>query len=156
MKPKLIVFLAISLLLPLSVYSQREENFLKYAKDYKIIVVAKVVKRYQSPLAWSGIMLFSQNVKYQVITILKGELKSDEIIAGHYLYYRHYMSDEQIPQLSLNLFKVGNKLILLLSNNVSCLGTINSKKPKDRPLYCAEAVIPYSESLAEKIKTLSK
>lgn len=154
MKLKLIIFLTVSLLLPLSVYSQKEEDFLKYVNESKIIVVAKVIKRYPSPLFWSGAILSAQNVKYKVITTLKGKLVDNEITAGHYIFFNNYMADEKTPQLSPKLFKDGNKLILLLNKEQTpCTGTMLSRKR--RPIYCAE-VISFSENLVEKIKAITK
>jgi hypothetical protein len=154
MKLKLIIFLTISLLLSLSVYPQKEEDFLKYANESNIIVVAEVIKRYPSPLFWSGVILSAQNVKYKVITTLNGKLEDNEILAGHLIFKNNYMADEKIPQLSPKLFKDGNKLILILNKEQTpCTGTMLSRKR--RPIYCAE-VISFSENLVEKIKAITK
>jgi hypothetical protein len=111
MKLKLIIFLVILLLLPLSVnaqrevifLAQREEEFLKHANEFKIIVVAEVIKLYPSPRSWSGIILPAQNVEYKVISTLKGKVAENKIIAGHLLYKNNYEADEEIPQLSQRL-----------------------------------------------------
>jgi hypothetical protein len=155
MKFRLIIFLAVSLLLPLAVYSQKEEQFIKAAKVSEIIIVAEVVERFWSPGFWSGALLSAQNVKYKVIATLTGELADDDLIAGHYIFYGNYMADEKIPQLSPKLFKVGNKLILLLSTeDTPCRNTYITAEKK--PPYCAEAVHPFSENLVEKIKGVIK
>ena len=83
--------------------------------EAEIVVVAEVVSVHPSQGAWSGLLASVHHVEYRVVEVLKGEVKSREIDAGHYVVHNSLTADKEKPQLSQRLFKPGNRLILILS-----------------------------------------
>jgi hypothetical protein len=89
----------------------------KFAQKADFIVIAEVTEVPPPPLGelqpWSGIIASTQNVKYKVIKVLKGQVAGAQIEVMHYLQYKSYTADT-VPRLSPTLFKKGNVQIIFL------------------------------------------
>jgi hypothetical protein len=98
-----------------------DEIVLKVAQKAEVVVVAEVIEVQLSPGAWSGVFAWVQHVRYKVVEVLKGsadnegEVKSGEIDVGHYLVFNSLTADKEQARLSPKLFKPGNRLLLMLS-----------------------------------------
>jgi hypothetical protein len=98
-----------------------EAKLLKVAKDAEVVVVAEVIEVHRPPRYWSGVLTSVQHVRYKVVDVLKGsaesegEVKSGEIDVGHYVVANSLTADKAEARLSPELFKPGNRLVLMLS-----------------------------------------
>jgi hypothetical protein len=96
-----------------------EKALVRVAQHADVVVVAEVVETHPPLLGvWSGLVASVQHTQYKVIEVLKGDVKSNEIDAGHYVVYHSLTADKEKPQLSPDLFKQGNRLILSLSREM--------------------------------------
>jgi hypothetical protein len=98
-----------------SLLQRDEKAVLSIMKEAEIVVIAEVVEVYPSPGFWSGVLASVQHVKYKVVEVLKGEVKSKDIDAGHYVVSNSLTADKEGARLSPELFNPGNRLILILS-----------------------------------------
>jgi hypothetical protein len=92
-----------------------EKSVLSIMKEAEVVVIADVVKVYPSHGIWSGPVASVQHIKYEVVEVLKGEVNSKDIDAGHYVVFNSLTADKDYARLSPKLFKPGNRLILSLS-----------------------------------------
>jgi hypothetical protein len=92
-----------------------EKDVLSVMKGGEIVVIADVVNVHPSLGFWSGYFASVQHVKYEVVEVLKGEVKGKEIDAGHYVVFNSFTADKEYPRLSPKLFSPSNRLILSLS-----------------------------------------
>jgi len=101
--------------LAFNILLQDEKSLSFLVKRAEVVVVAEVIKTHPSPGFWSGQFASVQHVEYRVIEILKGEVHKERIDVGHYVVSNSLTADKDHAQLSPELFKNGNRLILLLS-----------------------------------------
>ena len=88
---------------------------LKYwIENSDLILLGKVLKVGPSPLRWSGYILASQKVEYQILEVLKGKCLKKQIELGHDINMASKDVDLEKASLLENTFKVGNILILFL------------------------------------------
>ena len=94
----------------------------KLSAKAKIIVKAEVVNiKPRQFSCWSGTVLCTEAVIYDVKQVLKGKIADKQIVVDHFLYHNSLTADaisltdnSQVPQLSPSLFRVGNVLVLFL------------------------------------------
>ena len=77
------------------------------------VIVAEVVEVKPAPGFWSGQVAALQYVHYKVIKSLKGN-PPDHIEVGHYVVKNSLSADKDRARLSPELFRVGNRLILII------------------------------------------
>jgi hypothetical protein len=92
-----------------------EKAVLSIMKEAEVVVIADVVKVYQSPGFWSGTVASVQHIKYEMVEVLKGEVKGKEIDVGHYVVFNSLTADRDDARLSPKLFNPGNRIMLSLS-----------------------------------------
>jgi hypothetical protein len=124
-----------ALLVP-SLFQNDEKALLSVMKEAEIVVVAEVEEVGPSLGAWSGLLASVQHVKYRVVEVLKGKMKSNEIDAGHYVVHNSLTADKEKPHLSPELFKPGNRLILILSRERGHGCKLETPK-KDMEAFCS-------------------
>ncbi|HKQ92068.1 MAG TPA: hypothetical protein VJZ77_15345 [Blastocatellia bacterium] len=101
--------------LAFNILLQDEKSLSFLVKGAEIVVVAEVIKAHPSPGFWSGYLASVQHVEYKVIEVLKGKVHNERIDVGHYVVSNSLTADKDHAQLSPELFKRGNRLVLLLS-----------------------------------------
>lgn len=101
--------------LAFSVFFQDEKALSYLINRAEVVVVAEVIKADPPPGFWSGQFASVQQVEYRVIEILKGKVNKERIRVGHYVVANSLTADKDHAQLSPELFKKGNRLVLLLS-----------------------------------------
>src|SRR5262249_50590566 len=94
---------------------QDEKSLSFLMERAEVVVVAEVIELRPSPGFWSGQFASVQHVEYGVVEVLKGEVHKDRINVGHYVVFNSQSADKDRPQLSPELFKKGNRLVLFLS-----------------------------------------
>lgn len=86
------------------------------AQNADFVVIAEIVETKPTPGFWSGQFAAIQIVRYDIKESIKGGLSSGVIDAGHYLVHGSCSADRSKPQLSPELFRKGNRLVLFLSH----------------------------------------
>lgn len=74
-----------------------------------VIFEGTVVSRKPSPEAWSSMFTFFQGIEYRVDKVIEGEITGGNVVVYHNLAPSP-LTEKEIPELSLEIFKVGNKL----------------------------------------------
>ena len=106
----------LSVLLLWPTFLERDEKILlNLVHKAEVVVVAEVLEVHPSPGFWSGVLASVQHVKYRIVEVLKGEVRRDEIDVGHYVVSSSLTADKEQARLSPQLFKQGNRLVLVLS-----------------------------------------
>jgi len=148
------IVLGCALLVP-GLFQNDEKALLSAMKQAEIVVVAEVVEVHPSLGAWSGLLASVQHVQYRVVEVLKGNVKSKEIDAGHYVVRNSWTADREKPRLSQELFKPGNRLILILSRERGH-GCKSETPKKDIESFCSPnenaGAIPADPQLVDRMR----
>jgi len=130
------MLLGLSVLLSSQAFADQE--VLREARRSDVVIVGEVidVRSEQLFAFWSGLVPSIEHVRYKVIEVLKGELKSAEIDAGHFVVFNSRTADKKEPHLSPELFKPGNRILLSLSRENSN-GCKTESAPSNIEAFCS-------------------
>lgn len=105
-----------------------------------IVAIAEVLELGPRPGLWMGsIVPSTQEVRYKVIEVLKGDLQAETIEVGYFMFGGTRTTDtpDGNPGLTPSLFKPGNRLILLLTEG-KCVENMTGPGPESGlPVFCA-------------------
>ncbi|MGH9874728.1 MAG: hypothetical protein ACRD9S_19920 [Pyrinomonadaceae bacterium] len=116
----MISIIAILLVLMTPQHNCDEAPLQKLTRDAEVIVVAQVVEVQPTGLPleiWSGPVLSTQNVRFKVKGVLKGNINECDITVSFALAYKTNTADEKHARLSPQLFAEGKILLLFLKKN---------------------------------------
>jgi len=136
------------------------ENILRQnIKESELIILGEIVDVIPPELnAWSGPMVIFQAVQYKVKKVLKGQFGKSEISVMHYLVYgsRTANKDINFPELSSDLFKINNQLLLLLRTKELPTKTYNGIVSKNYYVTIDETcgVFPPDSALFKKVEEM--
>jgi hypothetical protein len=145
------IILSCALLVP-SLIQHDAKAWLSFVRKTETVVIAEVVEVNPSPGFWSGFLASVQHVKYKVVEVLKGEVQSKEIDAGHYVVKNSVTADKEKARLSPELFKPGNRLILILSREEGHGCKLNNPKG-DIEAFCSDGSVIASPKLVDMIRS---
>ena len=95
----------------------REPSIQQLVHDAPVVAVAEI-EQLEQPLGfWSGTFLVVQRVHYRVKTVLKGEIKQDQVTVGYYVVANSSTADTEQAQLSPKIFVKGKAVILFLTSD---------------------------------------
>lgn len=115
---KVVVSILFFYLLAMPVMSQCDkQKWQQLAHNVEFVVLAEVEEVKASPGFWSGHIAAIQNVKYKVVTVLKGQLTFSEIEVEYYVVKNSPLADTEEARLSPKIFKSGSQLILFLNHD---------------------------------------
>lgn len=83
----------------------------------EVVFVGEVVE-VERPLllAWSGLTIYRQHVRYKVKAVLEGKLSEKELWIGYPIYYGSLLADKEVPQLSSEVFKTGSVHLVFMKH----------------------------------------
>lgn len=84
------------------------------ANQAEVVIVGEVACIDEAPGIWSGIVLSAQRVRYRVVEVMKGSLSNSYVDVAHYVVHNSKTADSKKPQLNLNTFATGGRLLLFL------------------------------------------
>jgi len=131
------------LALVLSVPALAEEGVPPYeafVQATPIVAIAEVLEVGHRPGLWMGTIIPSiQEVRYNVVEVLKGELPAGKIDVGYYMFGDTPLTDtpDGKPGLTPALFKPGNRLILLLTPGKCVKEMTTPWSDSGLPVYCS-------------------
>jgi len=100
-----------------------DEKYLQKLLDSSdLVVIAEVAKVEKATGAWSGYVLISQEVQYEVKEVLKGKNGDAVLRVSHLIVKNSPSTDGEKAQLSPKIFAEGNQLILFISRIHSAKG----------------------------------
>jgi hypothetical protein len=95
--------------------SQGGKDLSGMVSNAPVIAVARITSVEESPGVWSaGGFVNAQKVSYEIISVMKGEVRSKEITVYHYLFKDSPNASKYRPELSPSLFMIGSESILFL------------------------------------------
>lgn len=94
-----------------------EKALMAVVHENDVVIIGEVIETRSDQFSafWSGTIPSIEHVRYKVIEVLKGEVKSSEIDAGHFVVFKSRTADKTEPRLSPILFKRGNRILLSLT-----------------------------------------
>jgi len=115
-----------------------DKELLRVVKQSDDVIIGEVIDTRSEQLGrfWSGWVPSIEHVRYKVVEVLKGEVKSAEIDAGHFVVCNSRTADKSEPRLSPVLFKPGNRILLSLSRENS-LGCMAQHAPSNVEALCS-------------------
>jgi hypothetical protein len=89
----------------------------RMTRDSEVVFVGEVIE-VERPLllAWSGLALYRQHVRYKVGAVLKGKLSEKELWVGYPIYHGSLLADKEVPQLSPEVFKANSTHIVFMKH----------------------------------------
>lgn len=113
----MISLIVLLLSLTITQHTCNEAQLQKLTSDAEVIVVAQVIEVQPTGLPmeiWSGPVLSTQNVRFKVKDVFKGNVDGREIIVSFALEYKSNTADEKHARLSSRIFREGKVLLLFL------------------------------------------
>ena len=95
----------------------REPSIRQLVHDAPVVAVAEIEQVEQPLGVWSGTFLIVQRVRYRVKTVLKGEIKQDQVTVGYYIVANSSTADTERAQLSPKIFVKGKEVLLFLTSD---------------------------------------
>src|SRR6185437_7723988 len=77
-----------------------KQKWLNLAANVDLVLVVQVKHVGPTPGFWSGYLTASQRVRFKVVKVLKGNLKTDEVEVEYYLVKNDDLVDSEFPRLS--------------------------------------------------------
>jgi hypothetical protein len=132
-------------------------------KKTPIVLIAEVLELGPRPGLWMGSIIPStQEVRYKVVEVLKGDVQAEKIEVGYFMIGDTRTTDtpDGNPGLTPSLFKPGNRLILLLTPG-KCVENMTGPGPESGlPVFCSGdlhfGAVPADEEYLAKARNALK
>jgi hypothetical protein len=137
---RLCALLAVALSVPALAEEGVPPHYEAFVQATPIVAIAEVLEVGHRPGIWMGTIIpMTQEVRYQVVEVLKGELPAGTIEVGYFMIGETRLTDtpDGKPGLTPALFKPGNRLILLLTPGHCVENMTDPWSGSGLPRYCS-------------------